>query len=87
MALSQFMDEQKVSTYGEQLQAGQEGLPVCVFVFCQTALTVIFSVLRKFIIYRECMKQSFNDMQLAGYFCHEINLLTRRTGQQFLHLP
>jgi hypothetical protein len=35
-----------------------------VFVFCQTALTVIFSVLRKFIIYRGFMKQSFNYMQV-----------------------
>ena len=56
------------------------------FVFYQTALTVIFSVLRKFIIYREIMRQSFNYMQLACYFCHEIQLSTCRICQQFLYL-
>jgi len=48
MALSQFVGGQKVCTKGEQLQAEPEGLPSWVFVFCQTALTVIYSVLQKF---------------------------------------
>jgi len=88
MALSQFVDGQNVSANGEQLQADQEGLPVCVSVFCQTALTVIFSVLWKFIIYREIMKQRFNYeyMQLACYFCHEIQFSTCTICRQFLHL-
>ena len=44
MALSQFVAGQKVSTNGEQLQADQDGLPACMFVFCQTAQTVIFCI-------------------------------------------
>jgi hypothetical protein len=80
------VDGRKVSTNGEQLEADQEGFPACVSVFCQTALTVIFSVLQKFTIYRKCMKQTFNYMQLACCFCHEMQLLTCRTCQQFLHL-
>jgi hypothetical protein len=61
MALSQSKDGQNVSTNGEQLQADQ-GLQACMFVFCQTAQAAVFSVILKFIIYRECMKQSFNYM-------------------------
>ena len=86
MTLSQFVDRENLSTNGEQLEVDEDGLPGFVFVFCQTALTVIFFVLWKFIIYREIMKQSFNYMQLACYFCNEIQLLTFRICQQFLHL-